>query len=50
VVYFNEKLSEHSLNYLIYDNKLYDLVRVLERLDNIIFALKNLLYILIMNL
>jgi hypothetical protein len=50
VVYFNEKLSGHSLNYLTYDNKLYDLVRVLERLDNIIFALKNLLYILIMNL
>jgi hypothetical protein len=47
--YFNKKLSGPSLNYLTYDKELYALVRVLETWQHY-FGLKNLLYILIMNL
>jgi hypothetical protein len=49
VAYFSEKFSGPSLNYSTYDKELYALVRILETC-NIIFGLKNLLYILIMNL
>ena len=49
VAYFSEKLSGPSLNYSTYDKELYALVRTLEH-GNIIYGLKNLLYILIMNL
>jgi hypothetical protein len=49
VAYFSEKFSGTSLNYSTYDKELYALY-VFWSLGNIIFGLKNLLYILIMNL
>jgi hypothetical protein len=49
VAYFSKKLSATSLNYSIYDKKLYALVWTLETWQHYLWP-KNSLYILIMNL
>jgi hypothetical protein len=49
VAFFSEKLHGPTLNYSTYDKELYALVRVY-KLGNIIYGLKNLSYIRIMNL